>query len=70
YSGTLWSNVLHRTDIPPRAALLAELTRELKARYGVTVLGSLGFENAYALAIKQDRATALGVRTLDDLAAR
>jgi osmoprotectant transport system permease protein len=59
YSGTLWSNVLQRTDIPPRAALLAELTKELKAKYGVTVLGSLGFENAYAL----------GVTSLDDLAA-
>jgi len=69
YSGTLWSNVLQRTDIPPRAALLAELTRELKAKYGVTVMGSLGFENAYALAIKADKASALGVKSLDDLAA-
>ena len=69
YSGTLWTNVLHRTDIPPRAILLAELTRELKARYGVTVLGSLGFENAYALAMKADQASRLGVRSLDDLAA-
>lgn len=69
YSGTLWSNVLQRTDIPPRAVLLAELTRELKARYGVTVLGSLGFENAYALAMKADKAKAFGVTSLDDLAA-
>jgi len=67
YSGTLWANVLHRTDIPPRAVLLAELTRELKAKYGVTVLGSLGFENAYALAMKADQAQALGVKSLDDL---
>lgn len=69
YSGTLWANVLHRTDIPPRPALLAELTRALKARYGVTVLGSLGFENAYALAMTADRAKALGISSLDDLAA-
>ena len=68
YSGTLWTNVLHRTDTPPRAQLLAELTRELKAKYGVTVLGSLGFENAYALAMKADLASRLGVRSLDDLA--
>ncbi len=68
YSGTLWANVLHRTDIPPRAELLAELTRQLKARYGVTVLGSLGFENAYALAMKADRARTLGVASLSDLA--
>jgi len=67
YSGTLWSNVLQRTDIPPRAQLLAELTRQLKAKYGVTVLGSLGFENAYALAMKADKAKALGVASLADL---
>lgn len=68
YSGTLWSNVLHRTDIPPRAALLAELTRELKSKYGVTVLGSLGFENAYALAMRGEKARALGLSSLSDLA--
>jgi len=70
YSGTLWANVLHRKDIPPRAALLAELTRQLKTRYGVTVLGSLGFENAYALAMKADQARSLGVKSLDDLSGR
>ncbi len=32
------------------------------------MLGALGFENAYALAMKRDRAEALGVRTLEDLA--
>ena len=32
------------------------------------VLGSLGFENAYALAMRADRAKALGVATLADLA--
>jgi osmoprotectant transport system permease protein len=69
YSGTLWTNVLHRTDTPPRAQLLAELTRALKANYGVTVLGSLGFENAYALAMKADAANRLGIKSLDDLAA-
>ena len=67
YSGTLWTNLLQRKDTPPRAVMLSELTRVLKAKYGVTVLGSLGFENAYALAMKPDRAAALGVKTLDDL---
>jgi osmoprotectant transport system permease protein len=68
YSGTLWTNVLGRRDIPSRQAMLAELTKTLKARYGVTLLGPLGFENAYALAMKADRAKALGVSTLADLA--
>lgn len=68
YSGTLWTNVLGRADNPGRAAVLAELTEALKARDGVLVLGSLGFENAYALTMRPDRAAALGVTSLDDLA--
>ena len=68
YSGTLWANVLGRNDNPGRAAVLSGLTTELSRRDHVTVLGSLGFENAYALAMRRDRAEALGIRTLDDLA--
>jgi osmoprotectant transport system permease protein len=69
YSGTLWTNVLGRRDTPPRGAMLDQLTRVLKDRYGVVVLGPLGFENAYALAMKADRAKALGVASIADLAA-
>ena len=68
YSGTLWTNVLKREDNPGRAQVLAELTTELKKRDGVVVLGSLGFENAYAFAMRADRAKALGVVSLADLA--
>jgi osmoprotectant transport system permease protein len=68
YSGTLWTNVMDRRDSPPRDEMLSELTRWMAERYGVRVLGALGFENAYALAMKQERASALGVRTIDDLA--
>ncbi|MEW6016817.1 MAG: ABC transporter permease/substrate-binding protein [Pseudomonadota bacterium] len=70
YSGTLWANVLNRTDNPGRQAVLETLTTELAERDGVLVLGSLGFENAYALAMPRARAQALGIRTLEDLAAR
>ena len=70
YSGTLWTNVMGRKDSPPRAAMLAEITRFMRDRYGVGVLGSLGFENAYALAMKADRAGALGAASLSDLAVR
>lgn len=69
YSGTLWTNVMGRKDNPPREELLAELTRWMKEEKGVVVLGSLGFENAYALAMERKLATALGVETVDDLAA-
>jgi osmoprotectant transport system permease protein len=68
YSGTLWTNVLKRPDNPPRQVLLAQLTQALKTRDGVVVLGPLGFENAYALAMRRDRAQALGIHTIADLA--
>ena len=68
YSGTLWTNVLGRTDNPGRQAVLDQLTAELKRRDGVIVLGSLGFENAYAFAMRADRARALGIASLEDLA--
>ncbi len=68
YSGTLWTNVLNRQDNPGRAQVLAGLTTELKRRDGVRVLGSLGFENAYAFAMRADRAKALGIVSLADLA--
>jgi osmoprotectant transport system permease protein len=48
--------------------VLAGLGTELKARDGVVVLGTLGFENAYALAMRRDRAQALHIASLDDLA--
>jgi osmoprotectant transport system permease protein len=67
YSGTIWANVMGRSDIPPRKVLLEEMARWLKEQRGVTLLGALGFENAYALAMRRDRATELGVRTIEDL---
>ncbi|HEY3950847.1 glycine betaine ABC transporter substrate-binding protein [Phenylobacterium sp.] len=70
YSGTLWANVLNRKDNPGRAQVLKELTAELARRDHVTVLGSLGFENAYAFVMRPDRAKALGVSSIADLAAQ
>lgn len=67
YSGTLWANVLGRRDVPPPPVLRRELAAGLARRDGVRVLGALGFENAYALAMPRARAAALGVRTLADL---
>jgi osmoprotectant transport system permease protein len=70
YSGTLWANVLGRRDVVPRERMLRELTAELRRRDGVVVLGPLGFENAYVLAMQRRRAEALGVGSIADLAAR
>ncbi|MBU3078138.1 ABC transporter permease/substrate-binding protein [Sphingomonas quercus] len=68
YSGTLWANAMGRRDTPPAARMNEEIGRWAWTTAGVTVLGSLGFENAYALAMRGDRARALGIASMADLA--
>jgi osmoprotectant transport system permease protein len=68
YSGTIWANIMQRTDAPARAVVLREMGDWLQREHGVTLLGSLGFENAYALAMRRERAESLGIRTIADLA--
>ncbi|HMF25743.1 MAG TPA: ABC transporter permease/substrate-binding protein [Pseudolabrys sp.] len=68
YSGTLWVNLMHRTDVPSRAQLLAELSEWLVTKHGIRMLGTLGFENAYALAIPRKKAESLKIRSITDLA--
>jgi len=69
YSGTLWANQFQRSDIKPRAEVLAEL-KAMLAKQNITLLGELGFENAYALVMPRKRAEQLGIRSIADLAAR
>ena len=69
YSGTIWANEMHRSDVKPRAEVLAEVSRWLATTHGIRLLGPLGFENAYALAMPRARAEALGIRSIADLAA-
>ena len=68
YSGTIWTNVMKRTDHPPRTAMLGEMATWLKSTYDITLLGPLGFENAYALAMRRDRARSMGIKSIADLA--
>ena len=68
YTGTIWANEMHHSDVRPRAEVLAEVGKWLKERRGIALLGGLGFENAYALAMPKARAAALGVRSIADLA--
>jgi osmoprotectant transport system permease protein len=71
YSGTIWATIMHRETTPAdRAGVLDQVGRFLRDRYGVAVAGALGFENAYALAMRGDRAERLGVRRIGDLVAR
>ncbi|WP_342727701.1 ABC transporter permease/substrate-binding protein [Bradyrhizobium sp. B097] len=67
YSGTLWANQFHHTDIRPRTELLSELKTAL-AKQDITLFGELGFENAYALVMPRKRADQLGIHSIADLA--
>jgi osmoprotectant transport system permease protein len=69
YTGTIWTNYLGRKDNPGREAMY-ETIRDWEWRQNkVKVLGRLGFENAYAFAMRADRAAELGVSSLGDLVA-
>jgi osmoprotectant transport system permease protein len=68
YAGTLWTNEMQRRDIPAPAAMVAEIGRWGRATHGIGLVGALGFENAYALAVRGADAQRLGLGTLADLA--
>jgi osmoprotectant transport system permease protein len=69
YTGTIWTNYLNRNDNPGREAMYTTIRDWEWQQNGVKVLGRLGFENAYAFAMRQDRAKELGVTSLADLVA-
>lgn len=68
YAGTLWTNELKRSDTIPRAAMLAEIGRWTARESGARVVGGLGFENAYAFAVRGDSAARYSLTSLADLA--
>ena len=65
YTGTIAREILKVEGNPT----LADLSEAL-APQGLGVAVKLGFNNSYALAMRDERAQALGIRTLSDLARR
>lgn len=68
YSGTLWTTMMGRTDVVPRAAMLDGIERWMAAGPHTALIGPLGFENAYALAMRGADARRLGIASIADLA--
>jgi len=68
YSGTLWANQLKQTEARPREEVLAEIKKWLSENYKIKMLGDLGFENAYALAMSRKQTESRGIRSITDLA--
>lgn len=66
YSGTLWTSAMGRSDTPGRHEMLAAIARWMAAGPKTALVGPLGFENAYALAVRPGS----GLGSIEDLAAR
>lgn len=70
YSGTIWTNEMKRRDVPSRAAIVDGIGAWATKTHGIRLLGALGFENAYAFAMREGDAAARGIASLDDLVAQ
>jgi osmoprotectant transport system permease protein len=69
YSGTIWATVMKRDTLPrDRDQVLDEVGAYLGREHGIGMLGSLGFENTYALGMRAARARELGIARISDLA--
>ncbi len=64
YTGTLREEILAQADLPPGDpdALRARL-----AAHGVAMSAPLGFDNTYALGMREELAARLGIETISDL---
>jgi osmoprotectant transport system permease protein len=61
---------MKRPDRAGRGDMLQAIVGWERETSGARMLGALGFANAYAFAMRGDRARALGIASLDDLAAK
>ena len=67
YSGTLWTNEMSRSEPVLRERMIAAIAEWEHSTSGALVLGALGFENAYAFAMRGEDARERGVTSLADL---
>lgn len=69
YDGTLLTTILgyDPSDVPPGELLLYWTRARAQEERGLTLLDKFGFENTYALAVRQDFAEQHNLRTISDL---
>ena len=70
YAGTIWTNEMKRADVPDHERMVAAIGEWARHTRRVGLVGALGFENAYAFAMKADAARRRNIATLADLAAQ
>ena len=70
YTGTAWSAILKQPSGPgasDRASLWNRASRLYAERYGLRMFPSLGFENTFAILIRQAEGQQLGLRTISQV---
>jgi osmoprotectant transport system permease protein len=67
YSGTIWATIMKRTEVPPRDTMIAQMTEYLQQTYHITLMGTLGFENTYCLAMSRSEAARLHAESIREL---
>jgi osmoprotectant transport system permease protein len=68
YTGTGLLAILGDTARRTPAGAFTHVATEFRTRYGARWLPPLGFENTYAISVRRETASRLGLRTLTDLA--
>jgi osmoprotectant transport system permease protein len=68
YTGSGLLVILKAPMATDPAAVFDTVSREFAARYDLRWLAPLGFENTYAMSVRTEMATRLGLRTLSDAA--
>ena len=70
-TGPAWTAILRQPPLPPsQRAVVWQRARQLDGeRYGLTLFPSLGFENTFAILIRQADGQRLDLRTISDAVA-
>lgn len=68
YTATGWLSVLKKVQIPEDNIILTELQKEYSKQYQLTWVGQYGFNNTYAVAVRDEVAEKYGLKTCSDLA--
>lgn len=70
YTGTALMTVLKQTEFGKPAGVFDEVREEYGVRFGIRWLDPLGFENTFAMVVREDLAVRENLRTLSEAAER
>jgi len=68
YTGTIFGSYMNRPDTLSAQEIFDESSRELLNTYNLILLDRLGFNNTFALAVRNETAEKYSIRTFSDLA--